>query len=111
MSSSKYENMSCRSTARLFVALRSPSSWSCDLAGMNHPCLSRLHHRLDARQCGNEVAEPGAADFKIAVLVERGAGRRQQHDGIGNAGCFGVARGIGDRALERFPDLVRHRLA
>ena len=30
----------------------------------------KSHHRLDARQRGDEVAEPGAADLEIAVLVE-----------------------------------------
>ena len=41
------------------------------------------HHRLHTGQRGDEVAEGGAADFEVAVLVEGGAGGRQQHDGIG----------------------------
>src|ERR1700733_4912168 len=44
------------------------------------------HHRLDAGQRGDEVAERRAADFEIAVLVERRAGRRQQHHGIAETG-------------------------
>src|SRR5690348_13223492 len=31
---------------------------------------SALHHRLHAGQRVDEIAEPGAADFEIAVLVE-----------------------------------------
>ena len=41
------------------------------------------HHRLHARHRRDQIAELGPADFEIAVLVERGAGRRQQHHGIG----------------------------
>src|SRR4051812_1775187 len=61
----------------------------------------RLHHRLHTRYCHDEIAEPGAANFEIAVLVERGAGRRQQHHGIGEPRGFGVARGVGDGDIER----------
>ena len=43
------------------------------------------HHRLHAGQRVDEVTEGGAADFEVAVLVEGGAGRRQQHDRIGKA--------------------------
>src|SRR5258708_5664346 len=38
--------------------------------------LRPSHHRLDARQRRDEIAEGRAADFEIAVLVERRAGRR-----------------------------------
>ena len=69
------------------------------------------HRRLHAFQRGDEVAEAGAADFEIAVLVERGAGRRQQHDGVGEAGSLGIARGAGDGDFEGFGDLVRYAVA
>ena len=65
------------------------------------PGHDRSHHRLHARQRRDQVAELGAADFEIAVLVERGAGRRQQHHGIGEPRGFRIARGVGDRDIER----------
>ena len=60
------------------------------------------HHRLHPGQRRHQIAKPGAANFKIAVLVERGAGRRQQHHGIGKAGSLSIARGIGHRDVERY---------
>src|ERR1700712_5094839 len=58
----------------------------------------RLFH---PRQRHHQIAETVAADFEIAVLVERRAGRRQQHHRIGYAGGLCVARGIWNRDLER----------
>jgi hypothetical protein len=52
------------------------------MTAVNADATARSHHRLDAGQRGDEVAEFGAADFEIAILVERRAGRRQQHHGI-----------------------------
>src|SRR4051812_40172929 len=72
---------------------------------------SNLHHRLDARQRGDQVAEFGAADLEVAVLIERGAGRRQQHHGINQPRRLGIARGTGHRCIERPGNLVRHALA
>src|SRR5437868_6220451 len=69
------------------------------------------HHRLDARQRGDKFAKPSASDFEVAVLVERRAGRREQHYRIGKSRCFRLARRIGNRDLERFRDLVRHGIA
>src|SRR5438874_13370145 len=69
------------------------------------------HHRLHARQRGDKFAKPSASDFEITVLVERRAGRRQQHYRIGKSRCFRLARRIGNRDLERFRDLVRHGMA
>src|SRR6185312_15619062 len=51
------------------------------------------HHRLHAGQRIDEVAEGGAADFEVAVLIERRARWREQHDGIGESGSLRVARG------------------
>jgi len=64
------------------------------------------HHRFDARQRRDQFPEPSAADLEIAVLVERRAGRRQQHHRVGKVGGFGVARGVGHRDIERFADFV-----
>ena len=77
---------------------------------------------LDAGQRGDERAEGVAAHLEIAELVERGAGGRQQHDGLARVGRGGIAgRGggrriqrsaalEGDLAVERGGELVR-RLA
>ena len=69
---------------RMGRAQRNPSFSECVVMGFA-ALYPSSHHRLDARQRGDQIAELGAADFEIAVLVERGAGRRQQHDGIGEA--------------------------
>ena len=57
----------------------------------------RLRLGRDTRQRAHQVAERVAAHFEIAILVERGAGRRQQHD------RFMRARRLARRARRRPP--------
>src|SRR5262245_44832572 len=59
-----------------------------------------------ARQCPDQLAEFVAAYLEVAILVEGGAGRRQQHDRLLQPGRFGVAGGKLGRPLERAGDLV-----
>jgi len=61
---------------------------------------------LHARQRGDQVAEAVAADFEIAVLVERRAGWRQQHHRLRYACVFRIARGVRNRNLQRLADLI-----
>jgi len=88
------EFMGSRHRCPLFVADDKTSKQTCG--------PTRLRHRLDARQRRHQIAKLRPPNFKIAVLVERGAGRRQQHHGIGKAGSLSIARGIGHRDVERY---------
>jgi hypothetical protein len=66
------------------------------------------YHRLHTRQRRHQVTKPGPTDFEIAILIERGAGRRQQHHRIGEPRRLRVACGIDHRNIERLRNLVRH---
>src|SRR5215470_5323380 len=60
--------------------------------------------RRQARQGEHQLAEPVAANLEIAILVERGARRRQQHDWLGHVAELGISRRHIDRALQRADD-------
>src|SRR5262245_40262076 len=59
-----------------------------------------------ARQRPDQLVEFVATHLEVAILIERGAGRRQQHDRLLQLGCFGVAGGKLGRPFERAGDLV-----
>ena len=100
------------------------SAWS---SGRSESCLALVSRRLTAAGSSTPVrvinaisrqVTPGsartssrnavAAHLEIAVLVERRAGRRQQHDRLLDVGRLGIAGGELDRAVERAGDHVRH---
>src|SRR5262252_6724227 len=56
----------------------------------------------------HQFAELIAAHLEIAVLVERGASRRQQHDRLGDIGRLGVGGSQLDRPLERAGNYMGH---
>ena len=58
------------------------------------------------RQRPDQVAESVAADLEIAILVERGAGRREQHDRLRARRSRRIARRRRERLVERAGDLV-----
>jgi hypothetical protein len=41
----------------------------CEWISRAHSCAAASHHRLDARQRGDEVAKARAADFEVAVVA------------------------------------------
>ena len=60
------------------------------------------------RQRAHQGAERVAAYLEIAILVERSAGRRKQHDRLDRRRGFGIARGCCDSLVERSRDFVGH---
>src|SRR5690349_15458861 len=82
--------------------------WSPSLVSDWLMKMRKSYYRPDARQRGDEFPEPGAANLEIAVLIERGASRRQQDYGIGKRRGLRIARRVDDRDIERFGNLMRH---
>src|SRR6202050_1483996 len=62
----------------------------------------------DPRQFKDKTSECVAAHFEIAILIERGARRREQHDRLPCGGGRGTPRGCRDRLVERSRGLVRY---
>src|SRR6266516_6955805 len=69
---------------------------------------ARLVVFLQSMQCLDQRSERVAPHFEIAILVERGAGRREQYRRLGGRRGGGIARRRGERLVERSVDLVRH---
>src|SRR5215470_3904090 len=64
--------------------------------------------RIGSKMLEHQFAELVAAYLEIAVLVERGASRRQQHDRLADVGRLGVGGSQLDRSLERAGDGMGH---
>ena len=65
--------------------------------------------RLRGDQLRDERAKPVAALLEIGELIVGGAGRRQQHDGLGGGARLGVARRGGDGDIQRSAALEGER--
>src|SRR5437588_997929 len=68
---------------------------------------ARLVVFLQSREGLDQRPERVAPYFEVAILVERGAGRRKQHQRLGGRRGGSVARRRGERLVERSGDFVR----
>ena len=89
------------------TGLTSPEPLQWCLSVVDGP-LTRKIHRRHARKRQYQLAEGVSAHLEVAILVERGAGRGQQHCRLFRTGVLGIAGGQRNRTLQRSGDDIRH---